>query len=392
MTVADERARRVCLVMVGDELLSGRVTDTNSVWLGRFLGDAGLSVQGTFHAGDDVTAIVAAVRRALEDAPYVIVSGGLGRTSDDLTREALARLPGAAKPLPNPVGTEPGIRLDVAGGVVFAVPGVPREMQAIVAGDVMAELRDRAGPLPTIVAGSVGVVGVRESAVAERLRDLEAKIDRDPGTRVSYLVSPGLVEVRVRVVRDDAATAGRDLAAYAAQARRALGDDAFQGPNLAATVTDLLLEAGATCATAESLTGGALAGALTALPGSSRIFRGGVVAYATELKGDLLGVPADHLARHGPVHEQTAALMAEGVRARCRATYGLSTTGVAGPDPQDGLPPGTVHVAAAGPDGTSVRSLRLHGDRATIQAQTVVHALDLARRVIAPESLSTSVR
>ena len=418
----------VALVVVGDELLSGRVSDANAGWLGRFLADHGLPVVSTFHVGDDVEATVKAVRRGLDDASYVIVTGGLGPTSDDVTRLALARLteaplqespelvewlesyaatrgrdlhpaelvmaqlPEGAAALRNPAGSAPGIRVDVAAGVVFAVPGVPREMQAMMAGPVLDELRDAGGAAPTIAVRSIGVAWVMESAIAERLAALEALIKADPAAGIGYLAQPGVVEVRLRVVRADAHTAERDVAAYDEQARGALGADAFEGPSLAAALTTLMLDAGATCATAESLTGGRLAGALTALPGSSRIFRGGVVAYATDLKHDLLGVPSEHLDRFGAVHEQTAALMAEGVRSRCATTYGLATTGVAGPDPQDAKPAGTVYVAVAGPGGTVTRSLALPGDRALIQRLTVTAALDLARRVIAAESPSTTVR
>ncbi len=321
----------VALVVVGDELLSGRVSDTNAGWLGRFLADHGLPVVSTFHVGDDVEATVKAVRRGLDDASYVIVTGGLGPTSDDVTRLALARLteaplrespelvewlesyaatrgrdlhpaelvmaqlPEGAAALRNPAGSAPGIRVDVADGVVFAVPGVPREMQAMMAGPVLGELRDAGVAVPTIAVRSIGVAWVMESAIAERLAALEALVKADPGASIGYLAQPGVVEVRLRVVRADAHTAERDVAAYDEQARGALGADAFEGPSLAAALTALLLDAGATCATAESLTGGRLAGALTALPGSSRIFRGGVVAYATDLKHDLLGVPAEHL-------------------------------------------------------------------------------------------------
>ncbi len=418
----------VALVVVGDELLSGRVSDTNAVWLGRFLADHGLAVVSAFHVGDDVEATVNAIRRGLDDASYVIVTGGLGPTSDDVTRLALARLTGAplresaelvewlesyatarglglhpaelvmaqlpegAAALRNPVGSAPGIRVAVADGVVFAVPGVPREMQAMVAGPVLAELRDAGVAGQSIAARSIGVAWVMESAVAERLAALEALVKADPGASIGYLAEPGVVEVRLRVVRGDARTAERDVAAYAAQAQGLLGADAFDGPGLAAALTALLVDAGETCATAESLTGGMLAGALTALPGSSRIFRGGVVAYATDLKHDLLGVPADQLDRFGAVHEQTAAFMADGVRARCATTYGLATTGVAGPDPQDGKAPGTVFVAVAGPAGTVTRSLQLPGDRAVIRQLTVAAVLDLARRMITVESPSTTVR
>jgi nicotinamide-nucleotide amidase len=152
----------------------------------------------------------------------------------------------------------------------------------------------------------------------------------------------------------------------------------------AADIVESLARAGATVATAESLTGGLVAATLTDIPGASGVVRGGVVAYATDLKNELAGVPADTLRRDGPVAASTAAAMAEGVRHRCAATYGVATTGVAGPDPQDGHPPGTLHVAVAGPAGTRVESVTdLRGDRSAIRAAAVHHALALLADVVA---------
>jgi nicotinamide-nucleotide amidase len=150
-----------------------------------------------------------------------------------------------------------------------------------------------------------------------------------------------------------------------------------------AEIIATLVRAGATVATAESLTGGLVAAALTAVPGASAAVRGGVVAYATDLKHELAGVPADALRRDGPVAATTAGAMAAGVRRRCAATYGVATTGVAGPDAQDGHPPGTLHVAVAGPNGVRVESVTgLPGDRAAIREAAVQHALDLLAQAI----------
>jgi nicotinamide-nucleotide amidase len=146
---------------------------------------------------------------------------------------------------------------------------------------------------------------------------------------------------------------------------------------LARAAIDLLLPAGHTVAVAESLTGGLVAAAITSVPGSSAVFRGGIVAYATELKTSLLGVPADVLARHGPVHPEVAAAMASGVRQRLGATYGVATTGVAGPGPADGRPQGTVYIAVDGPSGPAEAGLRLPGDRAEVREETVRSVLSL---------------
>ena len=160
------------------------------------------------------------------------------------------------------------------------------------------------------------------------------------------------------------------------------GPGTASGPDEARRLHELLLARGETLAVAESLTGGALGAALTAVPGVSATFRGGVVAYATDLKAALLGVDPGLLAERGPVDADVAAGMAAGARARLGATYGLATTGVAGPDPQAGHPPGEVHLAVAGPGGTRRERLRLGGDRAAVRAATVRRALDLAAEVV----------
>jgi nicotinamide-nucleotide amidase len=159
-------------------------------------------------------------------------------------------------------------------------------------------------------------------------------------------------------------------------------DDVYDVDDAAVTVHRLLAGRGATVAVAESLTGGLLGAALTAAAGSSATFQGGITAYATPAKTNLLGVPADLLTRHGPVHAEVAAAMAAGARERLAATYGLATTGVAGPQPQDGTPAGTVFLAVSGPDGVVMVQRRLSGERARVRHLTVVHALDLLRRTL----------
>lgn len=151
---------------------------------------------------------------------------------------------------------------------------------------------------------------------------------------------------------------------------------------LARLIVTVLTERGQTVAVAESLTGGLLAASLVAVPGASAVFRGGIVAYATDLKSALLGVPASLLERHGAVHPDVAGAMAEGVRTRLDATFGLATTGVAGPDPADGQPVGTVHIAAAGPRRAERRSLSLAGDRRSIRDQTVAQSLELLQSIL----------
>ncbi|TDD83733.1 CinA family nicotinamide mononucleotide deamidase-related protein [Actinomadura rubrisoli] len=410
---------RVELLTVGDELLLGDTVNGNAAWLGRRLADHGVEVTRSVVVGDETDVIVEAVTAALGRAGAVITTGGLGPTYDDLTRDALAKAAGVAlvrdpalerrlheraeavgralQPmafrmaevpegaglLRNSAGTAPGLRVELPGGVVYALPGVPFEMRTIMDEVVLPELAERAG-LPAVERRTLRTAGVWESVVATRLAEVEAM----DGVRLAYLPDPAEVKIRVTAAGPDAA--GR-LAAAEARIRELLGPVVYgvEDETLDRVVHRLLAERSATVAAAESLTGGLIGAELTAMPGSSATFAGGVVAYATELKARLLGVPEGLLAEHGAVHPDVAAAMAEGVRARLGATYGVGVTGVAGPEPQDGHPVGTVYIGVAGPGYSPIvvsPRLPVPGTgreiRAVIRRMTVVHALELLRRAL----------
>ncbi|MGH8867783.1 MAG: CinA family nicotinamide mononucleotide deamidase-related protein [Actinomycetes bacterium] len=414
---------RVGLVAVGTELLAGVVTNANAAWLGRTFTEAGFDVTRSVAVGDDVDEIARTVCDELVVADAVVLTGGLGPTSDDRTREALAvaagvplqrdrdladrleswyaergrqvpdaarrqaDLPQGAVPLENPRGSALGVRVDTDQGVVFALPGVPREMTEMVADSVLPTLRTLAGPGAGAVTRTLRTAGAGESRVATLLGPLEEDLARDgrdrPEVAVAYLAAAGEVRVQLTARGPDRDVLDRVLDDVTGRARDLLGDLVYgEGEEtLDVTVHRLLASRGATVAVAESLTGGLLGAALTDMPGSSATFRGGVTAYVTDLKTPLLGVREDLLDRHGPVHPDVAVGMADGVRGRLQATYGVATTGVAGPDPE-GVPVGTVHVAVAGPEGTRAWPCRLHGDRDAIRRRTVVTALDLLRRTV----------
>lgn len=398
------------VVAVGDELLLGDVVNGNAAWLGEALAAVGVDVVHSAAVGDHVGRLVTALRRALEDADVVVVTGGLGPTSDDLTRDALAvvgdaplerrpeiedqlrdrfaaygyampeqvlqqaDVPRGASPLDNPVGTAPGLRLQVGGRTVYAMPGPPHELQAVMQAHVLDELAARTGT--RVTTRTLRCAGVGEPQVAERV---EAAVVVPEGVDLAYLAGDGITRVRFST-RGDAAVLEPLVAAAAA----ALGDDVFgqDDASLPQVVADLLVGAGHTVASAESLTGGLLGAALNGLPGSSTSYRGGVVAYATDLKHALAGVPEDLLAAHGAVSAETAAALAEGARRVAGSDWGVSTTGVAGPDEQEGRPVGTVHLGVAGPEGTRVRSVRLPGTRDRVRALAVTTALDQLRRAL----------
>lgn len=303
----------------------------------------------------------------------------------------MADVPQGAALLDNPVGSAPGLRVEVDGRPVYALPGVPAEMRAITTAAVLPDLARRAGRPDVIVTRTLRTAVAYESGIAERLRPFEAGLDGVKDLTLAYLAAPGQVRVRLTAHGGDRTAALARLGEAEAGVRRLLGDVVYgvDDDTLDRVVHRLLAERGATVAAAESLTGGMIGAALTAMPGSSRTFRGGVVAYATELKASELGVPEDLLAAHGAVHPDVAAAMATGVATRLGAGYGVAVTGVAGPEPQDGQPVGTVHIAVAdmsdcGRDSarTVVHSPLLPGARANIRELTVVHALDLLRRYL----------
>jgi competence/damage-inducible protein CinA-like protein len=408
---------RVELVSIGDELLIGDTVNGNAAWLGRQLAESGIDLTRDVVVGDDEAVIGEVVTAALTRSDVVITTGGLGPTSDDLTREALAKAAGVpivrdaaaadwirrraadrglplrpmalrmaehpegATPLANSMGTALSFRLELAGGSVYALPGVPVEVQAIFTDIVLPELLARRGG-DSPLRRTLRTATTWESAIATRLAPVEAMDD----IRLAYL--PGSAEVRIRVTATGPEAQAR-LNRAEQTIRELLGPIIYGADDetLDQVIHGLLAERSATVATAESLTGGLLGARLTDMPGSSATYRGGVVAYATDLKAGLLDVPRDLLAAHGAVHADVATAMAEGVKERLGATYGLAVTGVAGPDQQDGHSVGTVHLSVAGPGSELLKmSIQLPTPgsgprvRQVVRDATVTYALDLLRR------------
>jgi nicotinamide-nucleotide amidase len=414
------------IVAIGTELLLGDVVNGNAAWLGRSLAEIGIDVELSTAVGDNVARIARSVAAAADRADVVIVTGGLGPTQDDVTREALAALAGVAlvrdealeealfaryadagrvdfpannlrmaeRPetatsLPNPAGTAPGLRLPLAEheAVVYALPGVPHEMREIFTRWIRDELAERSGQGVTVLSRQLHTVGVWESQVSQALADLDTELGLAANPTIAYLASEGQTLVRITAKAASTPKAEAMIAVVEEKVRAALGDVVYgtDGDTLESVVHELLVDAGETVATAESLTGGLVGGALSSTPGASATYRGGVVVYATSAKADVLGVPAELLADRGAVDPEVAVAMASQARERFGATYGLATTGVAGPTVQDGKPVGTVHVALVGPRPTdvSVESRQFSGSRARIRRASVQLALDALRRHLA---------
>ena len=408
------------IVGVGTELLLGQIINSNAAWIGQRLADVGWDCLRHTAVGDNEERIAGVLREALDRADAVIVTGGLGPTQDDVTREAVAAVAGVAlrrdpaierwleerfarfgvqrmarmnlrqadvpegaRTIDNPRGTAPGLIVEVGGKPLYAVPGVPREMEGMLERVVLPDLAARAGEGRAIVSRTLRTAGVGESLLADRLTPLwESTGAAGEGVTMAYLASPGEVRVRLTAVGATREEALARIGPVEQAIRDELGAVVYglDDETLERAVARLLGESGQTLATAESLTGGLVGGRVTTVPGASDYYRGGVVAYATEAKATILGVDQKLLDEHGPVSEPVAAAMAEGVRRAFAADVGLATTGVAGPTEQGGHPVGTLCLAVADAVGTATITRRAPGDRAQVRAWATTVALDLLRR------------
>jgi nicotinamide-nucleotide amidase len=406
------------VVAVGTELLLGQIVDSNSAWIGEQLALGGIDSHFQTKVGDNLARIVACIRIALGRSDAVILCGGLGPTQDDITREAIAEVMGVplvrsdelvqkitalfasrgrvmaannlrqadvpigAMPIPEMPGTAPGLICPFGDQVIYAVPGVPHEMRTMVGGTVIADLQRRAGLRAVIRSRVLRTWGHTESGLAEMLAPRIKELDVLGNPTLAFQAS-GIEGIKVRITAkaaDDAA-AEAILAAEEASLRALLGDYVFgvDGQTMESVVLDLLRERGLSLAVAESVTGGLVGARLTEIAGVSDVLKGSLVAYASEVKFRVLGVP------EGPVVcLEAAAAMAAGVRRLLKADVGLATTGVAGPSEQDGQPIGTVFLGLALGDEVDSAVVRLPGDPSRIRQYGVISLLNLLRlRLIA---------
>lgn len=414
---------KIEIVTIGDELLLGHTIDTNAAHLARELAEAGVEIVHRSTVGDDAADIAAAVRDALDRTGAVITTGGLGPTADDRTKPAIAELfgrglyrdeaivdsmkerweklkrrgpfpesnisqamiPEGATVLPNRHGTAPGIWLeDERARWVAMLPGVPREMRGLLADELMPRIEQRAsseGKRLVIRSRTLRTTGIAESALADKLGELAKSVE---GLGVAFL--PGVEGVDLRLTSRGLPPEDADalLERGVAKLREAAGRYVFgeAGTDLAEVVLRMARRRDVRIAVAESCTGGLLGARLTAVPGSSDVFLGGVIAYHNAVKRQLLGVDNSDLAEHGAVSEEVAAGMARGVRELLRADIGISITGVAGPGGGTAAKPvGMVWVALDGMATTS-QCLRLFGTRDEIRQRAAQAALDMVRHAL----------
>jgi nicotinamide-nucleotide amidase len=401
------------VIAVGTELLLGQIVDTNSSWLGERLALAGIDCHFQVKVGDNLGRIAAAIRLALTRADAVLLCGGLGPTQDDITRDAIADVlgvelvrddeiverirsmfasrgrampdsnlrqadvPAGATAIPQRMGTAPGLICttgEEGGKVVYAVPGVPHEMREMVERAVVPDLVARAGETTSILSRTLRTWGMSESQLSEVVAQ---RVDRQTNPTIAFLAS-GVEGIKLRLTAKapSVVEAQTLLAGEEAELRGLLGDTVFavDDETMEDAVGRLLLAGGLTLAVAESLTGGMVGSRLVDVVGASNWFRGGVVSYASDVKFDVLGV------REGPVvTADVAEQMASGVARLLSTDVGLSTTGVAGPEEQEGKPVGTVFVGLHLDGRTESVELRLPGERQHVRGLATISALNLLR-------------
>ena len=403
------------IIAIGDELINGHVAESNSAYLAQHLAERGIRTAAHWTVPDDRAAIVDVLARGADRADVVIVTGGLGPTPDDVTRDALAEalgveltvdeasladlqaffdrlgkdlsdrnriqamLPAGCQGLHNTVGTAPGVLARLDGAMVFCLPGVPHEMRAMFEGQVIGHLP--AGGEATVVR-TVHLFGMPESEVGSALADL-----MQPGgdVRVGTTVSLGVISVRIisHGLTPQIAQQQADRVAKTVKGR--LGQVVFgeDDQTLAGIVGQMLAERGQTIATAESCTGGMIGQLVTAESGSSVYYLGGVIAYANEVKSRDLAVAADLLEQHGAVSGPVAEAMAAGCRDRFGSDWAVSTTGIAGPTGGTAEKPvGLVYISVAGPGGVCASEHHFIGPRDVVRTRAARAAVNELRQAM----------
>lgn len=403
------------IIAVGSELLTPDRADTNSLYLIAKLNELGVEVRFKTVVGDDRARLSAALRTALDRSNWIILTGGLGPTEDDVNRDAVAEVlhrplrevpeirqqlekrfarwgrsmsennarqalvPEGADWLPNRNGTAPGLWIEQDGRLLILLPGPPGEMQAMFEAACLPRLEQMAGG-ERIRTRVLKAIGLAESELDRRIAPLYRQVS-NPSTTI--LASHGIVEIRLRARAESDQAADTLLAELSDKIEIALGDHVFstQGESLEEIVGMYLVMKQKTVAVAESCTGGLLAERLTRTPGSSNYFLGGAVCYSNEMKTRLAGVPPELIAAHGAVSKEVAQALAVGVRKRAGASLGVGITGIAGPGGGSAEKPvGLVFIALADERGSQVRQFRFPGNRERVRLWSARAALEMIRR------------
>jgi len=403
------------LITIGDEILIGQIVNTNAVFMAKALNKIGIEVVQITSIADDSEAIKKTLDASKERAQLAIITGGLGPTKDDLTKHTLcdyfddkllvnqeilahietifkkyvttpiqeenrkqALLPSQARIFKNAHGTASGMWFEKENWVVISLPGVPFEMKALMTNKIIPALKEHF-ERPYIVHKTIITYGLGESAIASKIEAWEDALP--PSIKLAYLPSLGKVRLRLSGKGDQEAELHQHIETEIAKLYPLIGDIivGVEGENsLEEQLQERFLALGQTLAVAESCTGGHIAQRLTAIPGASGYFKGGIVAYQTQVKQDLLQVSPALIAQHSVVSEPVAKAMAEGVRANFNTTFALATTGNAGPTKGDSLAEvGTVCIALATPNGTQTYRFSMGNHRERVVQKTVNKALEL---------------
>jgi nicotinamide-nucleotide amidase len=402
------------IIAIGTEILLGEIVDTNSAWIAQRLPELGIDLNYNSVVGDNRGRIDETLKRAWDRSDLIITTGGLGPTDDDMTREGIAALLGeeptvdpdleaylrnffasrnfpmpesnikqawlipSARAIPNPRGTAPGWWTERDGRIIVSMPGVPTEMERMWASEVAPELEARSDGM-VLVTRTLKTVGIGEGTVDEMARPLY----NTPGIGIGTYARADGVHLRIGAKAPSREEAWHLILPVEQELERIFGL-AIWGKDeetLEGSIGDMLQERSQTLSSMESCTGGLFASVVTDVPGAAQFFKGGLVTYWTDMKMDE-GVDPRVIDDYGVISPETALAMAKTVRARLHTDYGLGITGVAGPDPQEGKAPGTVHVGVAGPDGEGTISMSMNQGRQAVKRRAVTTALLLVRRAL----------
>ena len=411
------------ILCVGSELLLGQIIDTNAAYIGRQLARAGIDVKGKQTVGDNLNRITECIRGALSRADVLIITGGLGPTTDDLTREGIARaldvplehqprledelraffasrnytpsettmrqayLPQGTADIPNARGTAPGVfaTIDNEGAkkIIFAVPGVPREMIGMLDNFIIPNLIESLeGERAVIVSRVLRAFGIGESGLADAVEDILTTAENPTVAPLIYQNTEVHLRLTAKAPDETQAQILLDEMEARLRSRKGVGEYLFgvDDQTLPAIVIDLLRDRNQTLCVAESLTGGWVQALLTDVAGASDVLRGGIVAYNAQIKRDVLGIDAQVLGENGVVSEAVAQAMASGARKLCGADWAISTTGEAGPKSATSAPVGTVWLGLSGADVERAEKRELFGSRDDVRKRAALWSIELLRR------------
>lgn len=407
------------IISIGDELLVGQVVNTNATWIAQQLHENGIAVRQITAISDDSRSIRNAIDTAYTSSEIILLTGGLGPTKDDITKQTLceyfetylvfheptfqqikqlfaarglpvselnkkqAEIPANCTPLPNLHGTAPGMWFEKEGKILVSMPGVPFEMEAMMESEVIPRLTTRENN-QVVAHKTILTQGIGESFLSEMIKDWEEKLPAN--IRLAYLPQPGIVRLRLTAYAATKDMALHEIDGQIEVLRRMIPDLIFGfGSDTMEEVTGRILrDKGLTVSTAESCTGGYLAHMITSVPGASEYFEGGVTAYSNKMKVEMLGVREGTLMQHGSVSEEVVSEMAAGARKRFGSDYAMATSGIAGPDGgTTEKPVGTVWIAVATPETIIARKFMFGEHRGRNIRRAALAALNMLRLELA---------